>query len=246
MGFHHVTSSPRYPQAKEAAERAVQTAKNILKKNTNPYLGLLAYRTAPLQSGLSPSQLLMSRRLRTNLPTVPDNLAPELVDQEQFRRSDEKYKTKYTNDYNKRHKVVALPCLSPGDKVFIRDQARHGEVVEKLNSPRSYKVTTENGNIVRRNRRSLIHIGMDKETEPMGMPTVIAPTSPRPVHSKSPSQSSPCKLSPPTPHSGIPKVPVPSTLAKMINTQNNQSNNQTTRSGRAVKTTQKPDMVYFK
>ena len=55
-GFIHVTSSPRYPQYNGEAERAVQTVKNLLRKNEDPY-----YRNAPLANGYSPEQLLMGR-----------------------------------------------------------------------------------------------------------------------------------------------------------------------------------------
>ena len=73
-GFKHTTSSPECPQSNGAAERAVQTAKRILKKASadgkDPFEGLLKYRNTPFEDiGLSPAQLLMSRRTRTMLPT---------------------------------------------------------------------------------------------------------------------------------------------------------------------------------
>ena len=67
-GFTHITSSPLYPQANGEAERAVKTVKNMLKKTTDPYLALLAYRSTPLSLGYTPSELMMCRKLRTDIP----------------------------------------------------------------------------------------------------------------------------------------------------------------------------------
>ena len=60
--FDHVTSSPPvYPQANGEAERAMKTIKQLLEKNSDPYLALLAYHSTPLENGYSPSELLMER-----------------------------------------------------------------------------------------------------------------------------------------------------------------------------------------
>ena len=48
--------------------------KEILRKNEDPHLALLTQRTTPLLNGLSPSQLLMGRRMRTRLPVIPSTL----------------------------------------------------------------------------------------------------------------------------------------------------------------------------
>ena len=84
-GFKVSSSSPRYPQSNGMSERAIQTIKNLLKKacqdGNDSYIALLEYRNTPI-SGLkeSPAQLLMSRMLKSKLPTVESLLKPRVVD----------------------------------------------------------------------------------------------------------------------------------------------------------------------
>jgi transposase InsO family protein len=75
--FVHTTSSPHYPQSNDLAEKSVQTVKRLLCKakdiGADFYQSLLVYSTTPLGCGISPAQLLMGRRLRSNLP-IQENL----------------------------------------------------------------------------------------------------------------------------------------------------------------------------
>ena len=77
--FRHTTSSPHFPQANGVAERAVETVKALFKKCNDPYLALLSYRSTQLPNRYSPAELLMARKLRTNVPIVQE-LIPKLPD----------------------------------------------------------------------------------------------------------------------------------------------------------------------
>ena len=157
-GFTLVTSSPRMPSANGAAERAVQTFKNLFKKNKDPYLALLAYRSTPLLDGLSPAERLMGRKLRSNVPQCPRKLVSQTPDDVKQNTSDIEFRTKMLqkNAFDKRHATQELPPLDPGEPVVIRDRNEQGTVVmPAANSPRSYVVRTPDNNNIRRNRRML-------------------------------------------------------------------------------------------
>lgn len=75
--FQHVTSIPHYLQANEEAERAVKTVKSMLRKATDSYLALLAYRSTPTAVGYTPPELLMNRKLRSTVPIPRDPIVPD-------------------------------------------------------------------------------------------------------------------------------------------------------------------------
>ncbi|XP_054259897.1 uncharacterized protein K02A2.6-like [Macrosteles quadrilineatus] len=154
--FKLTTSSPGHHQSNGSAEAAVKIAKSVLRKNKeDPYLALLSYRNTPLTAnGLSPAQLLFNRRLRDNLPVLPQKLS-ERPDLSSFKKREEKYRESYKNQYDKHHGTRDLPQLQRGQKVWIKDLKRQGTITNLANEPRSYWVNTER-NTVRRNRYHLI------------------------------------------------------------------------------------------
>jgi len=157
--FRHVTSSPNFPQSNGLAEKTVQTVKSIMKKcqedGEDPHMGILAYRTTPLDVALSPAELLMGRQLRNNLPVSSDSLKrPASVKRVLSWKQDQRKKQKY---YHDNHSVKPLPEFEPGQNVRIRNGnvwSGTGQAVKKV-APRSYLVKSENGAHYRRNRRDL-------------------------------------------------------------------------------------------
>ena len=162
-GFQLKTSSPHYPQSNGQAERAIRTVKRLLKKSSDPHMALLIYRSTPLNwCGYSPAELLMGRRLRSNLPLVREQLAPGWPYPSEFRRKDQEYKRKQKLNYDSRHRVRFLPCLPDNSPVYIRtkDKQVTGKVTTSTPEPRSYTVVTPNGQ-VRRNRHHLVPVPVD-------------------------------------------------------------------------------------
>eukprot|EP00117_Sycon_ciliatum_P032596 scpid32291/ scgid25245/ Transposon Ty3-G Gag-Pol polyprotein; Gag3-Pol3; Transposon Ty3-1 TYA-TYB polyprotein; Capsid protein; p24; Spacer peptide p3; Nucleocapsid protein p11; Ty3 protease; p16; Spacer peptide J; Reverse transcriptase/ribonuclease H; p55; Integrase p61; Integrase p58 len=151
--IQHRTSSPRYPQSNGMAERAVRTIKEMLRKDPDLPSTLLAYRSTPLQSGPSPAQLLMGRRIQSSLPLPESALAPEWPDLIEFRRREVARKSAQADTFDDHHAARAPSPLGPGDRVWLVDLAREGTVKERL-SERSFLVTSA-GSVLRRNVRNL-------------------------------------------------------------------------------------------
>ena len=156
--FSHITSSPKYPQSNGAAERAVRTIKDILKRskmqNGDMYMAMLAYRFTPLENGLSPAELLMGRKLRTTVPVIPQQLNPKLPNNSQLRQRENQQREKQRLNYNKRHRAVISRPPIRGDKVWIPEMEKWGIVI-KQKGTRSYLVRTDDGSVYQRNRKHL-------------------------------------------------------------------------------------------
>ena len=128
----------------------------MLEKAGDPYKALLSYRNTPLEEvNLSPSQILLGRRLRTSIQVTKDLLKPQLYDPEDVlpKLKERQRKQKLQHD----RKAKELPPLRDGEVVRVREgnKWKPARVTQVLPSPRSYKVERERGEY-RRNRQHLL------------------------------------------------------------------------------------------
>ena len=82
-GIVHLTGAPYHPATNGAAERLIQSFKQALRKSSLPPKEslqefLMQYRRIPFGSGLSPSELLNGRRIRTKIDTLVPSI-PHLL-----------------------------------------------------------------------------------------------------------------------------------------------------------------------
>ncbi|XP_063590442.1 uncharacterized protein K02A2.6-like [Penaeus indicus] len=157
--LEHITSSPHYPQSNGFIERIIQTVKNTLDKakrsNKDPDMALLTLRTTPLDSKLpSPAELLNGRKMRSNLPLhLPTREGQKQDVYENFKKKQDTQKQYYDRGAKDQQ------ALLPGQAVRVQDHISGrwtpATVVEKSQEPRSYIVETQDGGILRRNRRHI-------------------------------------------------------------------------------------------
>ena len=147
MGIEISPSIPRCPQSNGEAERAVQTVKNILKKEKNKKLAMLAYRSTPLSTGYSPVELLMGRKLQNTIPTVQTQLNPNRPDLEHLQKREASNKQQQREHFNIRHQAKKLPSLVPGTEVRITTDNKQGVVLKETGSPKQYAVQTPTATI---------------------------------------------------------------------------------------------------
>ena len=131
--------------------------KQLLKGSSDPYLALLSYQATPLPWCLrSSGELLMGRKVRTDLPQTTEQFIPDWHFLNDFRGKDEAYKKKQRENYNKSHHTRDVDLLPNNTSVWVRTEntQQPGTIVSAADTPRSYLVSTPSGQ-VRRNRRHL-------------------------------------------------------------------------------------------
>ena len=170
-GIKHTTTSPYHPQANGLAEKSVQTVKRLLNKaktdGQDLYLCLLEYRNTMVDNLASPAQLLMGRRLRTKIPVATSQLQPKVVDPCLVRKKQKERKAHQKQYYDKGSRQ--LPDLKEGERARVQIPGKWKPVVvmDKAITPRSYIVKTEEGRLLRRNRKHLMKLHeQSPESEP--------------------------------------------------------------------------------
>ena len=117
-------------------------------------MAMLAYRSTPLENGLSPAELLMGRKLRTTVPMTSQQLKPKLLNSSQLQRKERETRKKKKISFDKCHRARHLKLLKPGDIVWLPEMQKKARVIRQTRN-RSYIIQTDDGGTYQRIRKHL-------------------------------------------------------------------------------------------
>ena len=159
-GIEQRFSSPYHSSGNGYAERSVATSKDMIKKAEHPgdlQRMLLMYNTTPTTSSRSPSELFFSRKIRNNLPRLESS--HRLLSQQEIKKAiDKRNKLAEARKVYYDKSARDLPKLRLNQKVRIYNlNTSKWDIVGKVahcdeNNSRSYRIQTQNGNFIWRNR----------------------------------------------------------------------------------------------
>ena len=152
-GVKHITSAPYHPSSNGLAERAVQLVKKGLKKEKEGSMSskiarvLMAYRSTPQSTtGMTPSELLQGRRIRTRLDLLKPNVN-ERVEHRQFQQ-------KLVHDSSAKERT-----FEKGDSVYAKNFGTGSKwlsaIIQEVTGPVSFLVKLQDGRIMRRHQDHL-------------------------------------------------------------------------------------------
>ena len=135
-------------------------------------MGLLSYQTMPLPwCGMSPAELLMGRRIQTDVPQIKDIFIPDWSHLKEFEEKEKEFKQKQKEDYDRRHRVRDLSPILDGTSVWVNTCGTRtsGRVTRLDTALRSYWLQTPSGE-VRCNRRDVIIQPQPTESQESTLP----------------------------------------------------------------------------
>ena len=181
-GIVHLTGAPYHPATNGAAERLIQSFKQALRKSSLPPKEalqefLMQYRRIPFASGLSPSELLNGRRIRTKIDTLVPSI-PHLLQGRQSRQASKHSNAEDSEVISKveHHYSLGDPCyaLYFGPR-RDRDPRWVPAIVTKVHGTRSVNVRViPRGPTWRRHLDQLRpRYGSDQDDDPCEIPASV-------------------------------------------------------------------------
>ena len=198
-GIVHLTGAPYHPATNGAAERLIQSFKQALRKSSLPPKEalqefLMQYRRIPFASGLSPSELLNGRRIRTKIDTLVPSI-PHLLQGRQSRQA-----SKHSNAEDSEVVLKVEHHYTLGDPCYAlyfgprrdRDPRWVPAIVTKVHGTRSVNVRViPRGPTWRRHLDQLRpRYGSDQDDDPCEIPTSVLSTETLPAGTDHASSSS--------------------------------------------------------